>query len=66
MVDFQIPPPGLARDFNQLTQQEKDFIAYFSNIDMESIAPVVDCYAAIGPRGYNGMIVNCFLNPQNL
>ena len=26
MVDFQIPIPGLARDFNNLTKEEKDFI----------------------------------------
>ena len=53
MVDFQLPLPGLARDFNELTKQEKDFIAYFSAIDMDSISPVVDCYAGIGPKGYN-------------
>ena len=57
MVDFQIPLPGLARDFNHLTQQEKDFIAYFSTIDMESIEPVIDCYAGIGPKGYNIFLV---------
>lgn len=51
MVDFQLPLPGLARDFNELTKQEKDFIAYFSAIDMDSISPIVDCYAGIGPKG---------------
>ncbi len=57
MVDFQLPLPGLARDFNNLTQQEKDFIAYFSTIDMDSISPVVDCYAGIGPKGYNVFLI---------
>jgi len=33
MVHFQIPLPGLARDFNTLTEEEKEFIAYFSTID---------------------------------
>jgi hypothetical protein len=57
MVDFQLPLPGLARDFNELTKQEKDFIAYFSAIDMDSISPVVDCYAGIGPKGYNVFLI---------
>jgi len=57
MVNFQIPLPGLARDFNRLTQQEEDFIAYFSAIDMDSISPVVDCYAGIGPKGYNVFLI---------
>lgn len=52
MVDFQLPLPGLARDFNTLTEEEKDFIAYFSTIDMDCISPVVDSYAGIGPKGY--------------
>ena len=52
MLNFQIPFPGWARDFNNLTQQEKDFIAYFSAIDMGCISLVVDCYAVIGPKGY--------------
>ncbi|MCX5798561.1 MAG: hypothetical protein NTU90_03205 [Proteobacteria bacterium] len=51
MVDFQIPLPGLARNFNSLTPQEQDFIAYFSSIDMDSISPVMDCYAGVGPKG---------------
>ena len=37
MVDFQLPLPGLARDFNELTKQEKNFIAYFSTIDMDEV-----------------------------
>jgi len=57
MVDFQLPLPGLARDVNELTKQEKDFIAYFSTIDMDSISPVVDCYAGIGPKGYNVFLI---------
>ena len=52
MVYFQIPLPGLARDFNTLTEEEKDVIAYFSTIDMDCISPVVDSYAGIGPKGY--------------
>jgi hypothetical protein len=52
MVHFQIPLPGLARDFNTLTEEEKDFIAYFSAIDRDCISPVVDSYAGIGPKGY--------------
>lgn len=57
MVDFQVPLPGLARDFNQLTPQEKDFIAYFSTIDMDAISPVLDCYAGIGPKGYDIFLI---------
>jgi len=37
MVVLQVPLPGLARDFNQLTPQEKDFIAYFSTIDLGEV-----------------------------
>jgi hypothetical protein len=57
MVDFQLPLPGLSRDFNELTKQEMDFIAYFSATDMDSISPVVDCYAGIGPKGYNVFLI---------
>jgi len=52
MVHFQIPLPGLARDFNTLTEEEKEFIEYFSAIDMDCISPVVESYAGIGPKGY--------------
>jgi hypothetical protein len=52
MVDFQLPLPGLARDFNNLTAEEKTFIEYFSTIDIDCISPVVDSYEGIGPRGY--------------
>jgi len=57
MVHFQIPLPGLARDFDDLTEQEKAFIAYFSTIDLESIIPVVDCYAGVGPKGYGTALI---------
>jgi len=57
MVDFQVHLPGLARDFNQRTPQEKDFLAYFSTIDMGAISPAVDCYAGIGPKGYNVFLI---------
>jgi len=57
MVDYQVPLPGLSRDFNNLTPQEEDFIAYFSTIDIDSVSPVVDCYAGIGPRGYNVSLI---------
>ena len=51
MVDFQLPLPGLARHFNSLTKEEKDFIDYFSIIDSKCISSVVDHYAGIGPQG---------------
>jgi hypothetical protein len=57
MVHFEIPLPGLARNFNHLTEQERDFIEYFSTIDLECISPVVDCYAGIGPRGYGTALI---------
>jgi hypothetical protein len=57
VVDFQLPLPGLSRDFNNLTKQEKDFIAYFSAIDVNTISPVVQCYAGIGPKGYNVFLI---------
>ena len=57
MVYFQIPLPGLARDFNDLTEQEKQFIAYLSTIDLGCISPVVDCYAGIGPKGYGTALI---------
>ena len=57
MVDFQVPLPGLARDFNNLTIEEKDFIEYFSSIDNNFISPVVNCYAGIGPKGYGTSLI---------
>jgi len=57
MVDFQIPLPGLARNFNNVTDQEKEFIAYFSTIDIGCISPIVDCYAGIGPKGYDTSLI---------
>ncbi|MEA1970806.1 MAG: transposase [Thermodesulfobacteriota bacterium] len=57
MVDFQIPLPGLARGFNDLTKEEREFVEYFSIIDSNSISPVVDCYAGIGPQGYGTALV---------
>jgi len=57
MVQFQIPLPGLARDFSTLTEEEKEFIAYFSAIDMDCISPVVEFYAGIGPKGYGTNLI---------
>lgn len=57
MVHFQIPLPGIARDFHDLTHQERQFIAYFSTIDLDCITPVVDCYAGIGPKGYGTALI---------
>ena len=52
MVYFQIPLPGLARDINTLTTEEKDFIEYFSSIDDNCISPVINSYTGVGPKGY--------------
>ncbi len=52
MVYFQIPLPGLARDINTLTTEEKDFIEYFSSIDDNCISPVINSYTGTGPKGY--------------
>ena len=57
MVNFQLSLPGMARKFNDLTDQEKDFIEYFSTIDIECINPVVNSYAGIGPKGYGTALV---------
>ena len=57
MVDFQLPFPGLSRNFNNLTEEEKAFITYFSSIDLNCITPVVDCYAGIGPKGYGTALI---------
>jgi len=57
MVHFQIPLPGLARDFNNLTNEEIDFIEYFGSIDNSCIFPVVDSYAGIGPKGYGTSLI---------
>ena len=57
MVTFQIPLPGLARDFNSLTPEENDFIQYFSSIDQNFIAPVTGCYVGIGPKGYGTSLI---------
>jgi len=57
MVDFQASLPGLGRDFNSLTEQEKEFIAYFSTIDPDCISPVLNCYAGIGPKGYETALI---------
>ena len=57
MVDFQLPLPGLARDFSSLTEEEKEFIEYFSLIDIGCITPVVECYTGIGPKGYGTALI---------
>jgi len=57
MVTFQIPLPGLARDFNNLTAEEQDFIHYFSTIDKDCIVPIIDRYTGIGPRGYGTSLI---------
>lgn len=57
MVHFQIPLPGLARSFNDLTEQERIFIEYFSSIDLKCISPVVECYTGIGPKGYGAALI---------
>jgi len=57
MVHFQLSLPGLARNFNDLTKQEREFIDYFSSIDLECISPVVNCYTGIGPKGYGTALV---------
>lgn len=57
MVDLQIPLPGLARNFNTLTTEERDFIQYFAAIDNTCIAAVTDCYAGIGPKGYGASLI---------
>lgn len=57
MVDLQLQLPGLSRDFNELTDREKDFVSYFSTIDLNCVSPVIDCYAGIGPKGYNVSLV---------
>ena len=57
MVNFQVPLPGLARDFDDLTAEEKDFLANFSTIDTRCITPVVNYYAGTGPKGYGTSLV---------
>lgn len=44
MIYFQISLPGLARNFNNLTIEEIDFLEYFGSIDNSCISPVVDAY----------------------
>ncbi|MBW2146470.1 MAG: hypothetical protein JRI22_05575 [Deltaproteobacteria bacterium] len=64
MIDFQVPLPGLARDFNKLTDKEKEFIEYFSTIDIDCISPVVNFYAGIGPKGYETFLILARINQR--
>jgi len=57
MIDFQLPLPGLARDFSNLTTEEKEFLAYFSKVNIDCISPVDAYYAGIGPVGYGTALV---------
>ena len=57
MVHFQVPLPGLARDIATLTEEEKEFLDYFSTIDSRCISPVIDSYAGIGPKGYGAFLI---------
>jgi hypothetical protein len=41
-VYFRRPLLGLTRFFNELAKQGKDFITYFSVIDMDAISQLVD------------------------
>jgi hypothetical protein len=57
MVQFQVPLPGLARDFQRLTFEEKSFIECFSLIDPNCIAPVAHAYTGTGSKGYGSSLV---------
>jgi hypothetical protein len=57
MVNFQLPLPGLARDFSDLNDEEKEFIEYFITIDNDCISPVAKRYAGIGPKGYGASLI---------
>jgi hypothetical protein len=57
MVDFQLPLPGLARHQHSLTKEEKAFIEYFAVIDNGCIAPIIERYTGIGPRGYGTALI---------
>ena len=57
MVSFQLPLPALARDCSALNDEEKDFIHYFSAIDHSCIAPVLNGYKGIGPKGYGTSLI---------
>jgi hypothetical protein len=57
MVHFQVPLPGLARNFSDLNKEEKEFIEYFVTIDNACISPVVKRYAGIGPKGYGTSLI---------
>jgi hypothetical protein len=57
MVDFQLPLPGLARNIDNLTREEKQFLDYFSLIDIDCISSVDSYYAGIGPIGYGTALV---------
>lgn len=57
MTKFQIPLPGLSRSFGDLTEQEKDFIEYFTLIDDGCLLPAETCYAGVGPKGYGSALV---------
>ena len=57
MNTFQIPLPGLARSFDNLTVAEQQFIEYFASIDPQCFVPVVKRYAGIGPKGYNTALI---------
>jgi hypothetical protein len=57
MVQFQVPLPGLAKDFQGLTSEEKSFIEYFSLIDPNCIAPIANAYAGTGPKSYGASLI---------
>ena len=57
MVNFQLPLPGLARHQHSLTKEEKAFIEYFAVIDNGCIAPIIERYTGIGPRGYGTALI---------
>lgn len=57
MVQLQVPLPGLARDYQGLTSEEKSFIEYFSLIDPNCIAPIANTYAGAGPKGYGASLI---------
>lgn len=56
-MDYQIPLPGLARAFDQLTREEYTFLQYFAAIDTELLMPAERIYAGVGPKGYGRFLV---------
>lgn len=57
MPEFQIPLGLFSKSYHHLTQEEKDFLDYFTMIGSWCIEPVISTHYSLGPKGYGSSLI---------